>query len=148
MPEASKSVHKAVLLHEVVQALGLQMEAGTSFEGAPQSLARGLSEFSPENSRTLRKIVLAGMRGNQNFTYLDGTLGGAGHALAIAEALKGKLTIIGLDRDPEAIERARETLKGKAEKIILENGDFRNLDKVLQKYGIEKIDSKTHKKSS
>jgi cysteinyl-tRNA synthetase len=36
-------------------------EAGTSFEGAPQSLARGLSGFSAENTRTPRKIVPAGM---------------------------------------------------------------------------------------
>jgi cysteinyl-tRNA synthetase len=41
------------------------MEAGTSFEGAPQSIASGLSKFSPENLRTPRKIVPAGMRGNQ-----------------------------------------------------------------------------------
>jgi 16S rRNA (cytosine1402-N4)-methyltransferase len=140
MPEAVKSVHKAVLLHEVVQALGLQMEAGTSFEGAPQPTGEDLSKFSPENLRTPRKIVPAGMRSYKDFTYLDGTLGGAGHALAMAEAMKGNLTIIGLDRDPQAIERARETLKGKAEKLILENEDFRNLDKVLTKYGIEKVD--------
>jgi N6-L-threonylcarbamoyladenine synthase len=38
------------------------MEAGTSFEGAPQSLARGLSGFSAENTRTPRKMVSAGMR--------------------------------------------------------------------------------------
>src|ERR1035437_8484333 len=38
------------------------MEAGTSFEGAPQSLARGRSGFSAENKRTPRKIVPVGMR--------------------------------------------------------------------------------------
>jgi GTP-binding protein LepA len=42
------------------------MEAGTSFEGAPQSLARGLSGFSAENTRTPRKIVSAGMLGDKN----------------------------------------------------------------------------------
>src|SRR6266704_936370 len=76
--------------------------------------------------------------------YLDGTLGGAGHAKALAAALKGKLTIIGLDRDPKAIDRDRETLKGKAEKIILENEDYRHLDKVvdtvLDKNGITRLD--------
>lgn len=72
--------------------------------------------------------------------YLDGTLGGAGHALAIAKALKGKLGIIGFDRDPAAIERAKELLNGKAGKVILENGDYRNLEAVLAKYQIEKVD--------
>jgi small GTP-binding protein len=38
------------------------MEAGTSSEGAPESLARGWSGFSAENTRTPRKIVPAEMR--------------------------------------------------------------------------------------
>src|ERR1035437_1983071 len=41
------------------------MEAGTSFEGAPESLARGWSGFSAENTRTPRKIVPAEMRGDK-----------------------------------------------------------------------------------
>jgi 16S rRNA (cytosine1402-N4)-methyltransferase len=69
------------------------------------------------------------------FWYLDGTLGGAGHALAIAGAYDKangkKLNLIGLDRDPEAIERARGILEGKVDKLILECESFRNLDKVL-----------------
>lgn len=71
--------------------------------------------------------------------YLDGTLGGAGHALAIAKAFAGKLNIVGLDRDPEALERAKGTLAGKAEKVILECENFRNLDKVLEKNGIASV---------
>jgi 16S rRNA (cytosine1402-N4)-methyltransferase len=95
------SVHKAVLLHEVVE--GLNPHAG--------------------------------------IVYLDGTLGGAGHALAMASVTGGKLTVIGLDRDPSAIARAQETLLGKAEKVILENQDFRNLDQALVANSIEKADA-------
>jgi 16S rRNA (cytosine1402-N4)-methyltransferase len=66
------------------------------------------------------------------FWYLDGTLGGAGHALAIAEAYEKangkKLSIIGLDRDSNAIERAKK---------ILECEDFRNLDAVIDKHAPE-----------
>jgi 16S rRNA (cytosine1402-N4)-methyltransferase len=151
-----RSVHKAVLLHEVVQNFVLQvqspkskveseylkkqsMEEGTSFGGLldePSGRVRGMGN----RGIARRKIVPAGMQGDQDFIYLDGTLGGAGHALAIAEAFKGKLTIIGLDRDPQAIERAKETLKDKAEKVILENEDFRNLDKVLATHKIAKVD--------
>jgi 16S rRNA (cytosine1402-N4)-methyltransferase len=68
--------------------------------------------------------------------YLDGTLGGAGHTQAIAAALGGKVNVIGLDRDVHAIDRARQTLAGKTEKLILEVANFRNLDQVLAKYGI------------
>jgi len=53
--------------------------------------------------------------------------------------LEGKLTIVGLDRDSQAIERAAKTLEGKAEKVFLEVEDFRNLDKALAKNGIAKV---------
>ncbi len=72
--------------------------------------------------------------------YLDGTLGGAGHALAIAKAFDGTLTVIGLDRDPQAIERAQGTLNGKAARLILANEDYRNLDTVLETNQIAGVD--------
>ena len=43
-------------------------------------------------------------------------------------------TIVGLDRDPQAIARAEKTLKGKAEKVILENLDYRKLDEALEAF--------------
>ncbi|MEK7641582.1 MAG: 16S rRNA (cytosine(1402)-N(4))-methyltransferase RsmH [Patescibacteria group bacterium] len=72
--------------------------------------------------------------------YLDGTLGGAGHMLAVAKAFKGKLTVVGLDRDPQAVIRAEKSLQGKATKVILENQDYRTLDEALTKHGIEAVD--------
>lgn len=72
--------------------------------------------------------------------YVDGTLGGAGHALAIAEALLGRVNILAFDRDPEAVKRGREALEGKAAKVIIENEDFRNMDAALKKHGIEHVD--------
>jgi len=73
--------------------------------------------------------------------YLDGTLGGAGHALAMAKHTKGKLAIIGFDRDAAAITRAQALLEGKAEKVILEHTDFRNIDHVLDAYSIKEVDA-------
>ena len=106
-----ETVHLPVLLHEIVHGYALERK---------------------EEKKQISKDVSP--------IYLDGTLGGAGHALAIAKAFSGKLTIVGLDRDPEAVERAHETLEGKAEKVILENEDYRNLDKVLDKYQISNAD--------
>lgn len=79
-------------------------------------------------------------KGQEYLTYVDGTLGGAGHALAICESLPCKIRIIGLDRDPRAIERAKNALNGKAQEIILENTDFRNMDTVLDKHGVTCVD--------
>ena len=100
------SIHKAVLLQEVVEGL----------TGGAKSDR------------------------NEALCYLDCTLGGAGHALAIVDAFKGKLTLVGLDSDMQAVERARSVLAGKAEKVILENENFRNLDQVMDKNGIQKAD--------
>jgi 16S rRNA (cytosine1402-N4)-methyltransferase len=78
--------------------------------------------------------------GSGTLTYLDGTLGGGGHAKAIAEACEGKLIIIGLDRNPDALREAETSLKGKAEKLILINESFRDLDVVLEGQGIKQVD--------
>ncbi len=50
-------------------------------------------------------------------TYVDCTLGFAGHAAAIARALGGEGRLIGLDRDAEALELARERLDGLREEL-------------------------------
>ena len=72
--------------------------------------------------------------------YLDGTLGGGGHTRAIASALSRNVSIIALDRDPLAVKRAEENLRGEAKRLIIENDDFRNLDKCLAKHGIQAVD--------
>ncbi len=81
--------------------------------------------------------------------YLDGTLGGAGHAVALAEAFQKsatksgsgeKISIIGLDRDPSAVARAKELLADKTDKLVLETENYRDLDKVLDKNQIQAVD--------
>jgi len=72
--------------------------------------------------------------------FLDCTLGGGGHSRAIAESLSGKLTIIGLDQDPQSIERNRNQVI-QAEKVILQKKNFRNLTSVLEKQGMENVDA-------
>lgn len=74
---------------------------------------------------------------------LDGTLGGAGHSIALIKGKK-KITLIGLDADGDALYQARvklnDYLEGSDAKVFLEKTNFRNLEKVLQKLNIEKID--------
>jgi 16S rRNA (cytosine1402-N4)-methyltransferase len=151
-----ESVHKAVLLHEVLEGL-LRASRDTETFSRPAELASrnrtspsGLSQITGQPSaqaisarsdsfgRCESSVSLE--TPDEALIYLDGTLGGAGHALAMAEALNGKLTIIGLDRDQQAIERAKKTLKDRAKNVILENEDFRNLNKVLATHKIIKVD--------
>lgn len=69
--------------------------------------------------------------------YVDGTAGGAGHSREIAKRLvTGRL--IAIDRDPEAVEVAKERLFGLNATIV--EGTFGNVDKILDEQGVEGID--------
>ncbi len=80
---------------------------------------------------------IQGLNIKPNGIYVDGTAGGAGHSFQIAKRLEtGRL--IAIDRDPEAIEVARERLYGLNAVVVKDN--FSNIDSVLSSLGIEKID--------
>ncbi len=70
---------------------------------------------------------------------VDATLGGAGHARAIAEKLGADGVLIGFDLDPDAIERARDALSGARPQVHLVNADFRTISHELSRLGIEMI---------
>lgn len=77
---------------------------------------------------------------------VDGTLGGAGHALAIAKQLGRDGVLIGVDADQEAIERARALLVHPAPSgevrpsIVLVNDNFRNIATFLDASGYSEVD--------
>jgi len=71
---------------------------------------------------------------------LDATLGGAGHAKEIAKHLTSKGILIGIDADGAAIKRAEVALKGTKAKVILAEGNFRNLESYLGKHVIPHLD--------
>ncbi len=72
--------------------------------------------------------------------YVDGTVGGGGHAAAILEASAPEGRLIGLDRDPEAIGRAGETLKPFGERFELHQENFDRIAEVLAERGIPAVD--------
>jgi 16S rRNA (cytosine1402-N4)-methyltransferase len=70
--------------------------------------------------------------------YLDGTVGGGGHAVEIAARLEtGRL--IGLDCDPSALEVARARLEQFGERVTLVHANFAQLDRVLDELGIAHV---------
>ena len=73
----------------------------------------------------------------KNGIYVDGTLGGAGHAKEILK--KGIKLLIGIDQDEEALCAAKSNLKDfKNVKFVHDN--FKNIDKILENLQIEKVD--------
>jgi len=70
--------------------------------------------------------------------YLDGTVGGGGHSQEILRRSGPWGRLIGLDLDPDALERARSILP--EDRVWLCRENFSHLDDVLQKIGLEKVD--------
>ena len=65
-------------------------------------------------------------------TYVDCTLGGAGHSHRIAEMLTPAGRIIGIDQDEEAIAAARERLQDVSCRVDIVHDNFRHLEQILQ----------------
>lgn len=73
-------------------------------------------------------------------TVVDGTLGGAGHAGAIASVLSKDGMFIGFDLDSDAIARAQTALKDAKPKTSFIEANFRDIEAELQARGITGID--------
>jgi 16S rRNA (cytosine1402-N4)-methyltransferase len=70
--------------------------------------------------------------------FVDCTVGLGGHARALLEA--GASRLIGLDRDPAALEHARAALEGYADRVELVHSDYRSVTQVLEARGIAAVD--------
>ncbi|MDI6869567.1 MAG: 16S rRNA (cytosine(1402)-N(4))-methyltransferase RsmH [Coprothermobacterota bacterium] len=73
-------------------------------------------------------------------TYLDCTLGGGGHSLAILEATAGKALVIGLDMDPEAVSYSRERLSQFEGSVILKEANFIRAGEILKMLNVNAAD--------
>ncbi len=71
--------------------------------------------------------------------YVDCTLGGAGHSLAILST-EPSVRLIGIDQDPAALERASHRLHHYRDRVTLIHGNFRNLTELLAKHDIHAVD--------
>ena len=69
--------------------------------------------------------------------FLDGTLGGGGHAAALLEA---GARVIGLDQDPRALDAARTRLAKYGDRFVAEHANFRDAAAVLARRGIPEVD--------
>jgi 16S rRNA (cytosine1402-N4)-methyltransferase len=82
--------------------------------------------------------VLEFLRPAQGGLFVDCTVGLGGHARALLEA--GAARVIGLDRDRDALARARETLAPWTDRVELVHADYRTLDEVLDARQIARVD--------
>ena len=75
-----------------------------------------------------------------NGTYVDCTLGGAGHSEAILKRLTDGGRLVGIDRDSYALKKAAERLARFGSQTILVKGNFCDAADLLREKGIETID--------
>lgn len=71
--------------------------------------------------------------------YLDGTLGGAGHSRLILDAAPG-CRLIGLDRDPAALQKAAEVLTPYGDRVSLQHATFDQAAAVIAQLGVDGLD--------
>ena len=94
------------------------------------------ADFSHEP--VMREEVLSWLVVNKTGVYVDGTIGGAGHACKILEQTQGLL--IGIDCDADALQAAKERLAPFGSRVVLVKANFADLEQVLKELHIEKVD--------
>lgn len=72
--------------------------------------------------------------------YVDGTLGGGGHALEICRRLGERGRLIGIDQDSDAVEAACARLRDYKDKVTVVKSNYEDIRSVLDGLGIQGVD--------
>jgi len=86
----------------------------------------------------LLQETLEGLAIKPDGIYVDGTVGGAGHSYEIASRLTQGGQLIGLDRDPDAVNAATKRLQGLPAKVV--HCTYSQMRKALDELGITAVD--------
>ncbi len=80
----------------------------------------------------MRKEVLTYLRLEKGDSVFDGTCGGGGHDSEILKRIMPGGNIIAVDKDPNAIRRARKNLSSFKDNMTFVNADFREIDNIIR----------------
>ena len=72
--------------------------------------------------------------------YVDGTLGGGGHAREVCRRLGPSGRLIGIDRDADALRAAGERLAEFSDRVRIVKNNYCNIREVLSELGIDRVD--------
>jgi 16S rRNA (cytosine1402-N4)-methyltransferase len=87
----------------------------------------------------LLQEVLSYLITSRNGFYVDGTIGGGGHAEAVIKQLDFTGKVIGIDLDDDALEETSKRLTYFGDRLIVVKENFKNIKSVLFKYGVNTI---------
>ena len=93
-----------------------------------------------EHKSVLLDETINGLNIRPDGIYVDGTLGGGGHAYEVCTRLGTKGSIIGIDQDAAAIEAADARLKDFGEKVTIVRSNYCDMKSRLHELGIDKVD--------
>ena len=94
--------------------------------------------MSPLHEPVMVAEVLEHLEPSRGGLFIDCTVGLGGHARALLEG--GASRLIGLDRDPAAVDAARSALSGFGDRVDLVHADYRRLNAVLDERGVTNVD--------
>lgn len=92
-----------------------------------------------EHTPVMVRQVLAGLNVRPGGRYIDCTVGAGGHASAIMEAASPGGSLLGIDRDPEALEAARRRLERYGDDVRLVEGDYDEVGRICRELGFAPV---------
>ncbi len=92
------------------------------------------------HTSVLYEEVLEQLKIKPDGIYVDGTLGGAGHAEGIVRQLKRNGKLIGIDQDADAIRAAGERLGPWQSQVTIVRGNYREMSAILKERDIAEVD--------
>ncbi|AOY07132.1 16S rRNA (cytosine(1402)-N(4))-methyltransferase RsmH [Bacillus subtilis] len=93
-----------------------------------------------QHKTVLLRETVDGLNIKPDGTYVDCTLGGAGHSTYLLQQLSEKGRLIAFDQDDTALQHAKEVLSDYKGQLILIKSNFRYLKECLNEQGITEVD--------
>ncbi len=87
--------------------------------------------------------VIEGLQIKRDGIYVDGTLGGAGHASVVCGCLGDSGRLIGMDQDADAIAASTKRLEPYGDKVTIIRSNYSDMVLVLQQQQISHVDGIT-----
>lgn len=95
--------------------------------------------MSSFHTPVMQKEVIQFLQCHPGNIYVDGTIGGGGHANGILETTAPDGVLIGIDVDDDALCESERRLKVYQNRTILVKGNFAEMDKLLKNLNIQKV---------
>jgi 16S rRNA (cytosine1402-N4)-methyltransferase len=95
---------------------------------------------SPYHEPVLIREVLESLVLKPGGLYVDGTVGGGGHAQAILAATAPDGIVIGIDRDDDALSESAKVLEAFGTRMFLVKGNYADMKGILSRLGMERVD--------